>query len=273
MSLKVTRNLQVIAVASGKGGVGKTNVIANLTAALSKIKQRTLLLDCDLGMADAGIVLGMNSDRTIEDILTGRRQYEDVVQQGVFGLNLVPGVNGAGRIMEMDAVAKRRLVDSLRPWTKSFDYILLDNPSGASSSSLSLMASADQVILVLSSEPTSFMDGYALIKLLALEYKVKEILVVTNMVEDETEGRDLFRRFSDVSARFLGIKLHHLGSVPRDSHIREAVLRKRCCLDLFPKSRASEAFERLAHRLNDYSLLKKTKRSNFFSSLEMVSAS
>ncbi|AEI37502.1 MAG: MinD/ParA family protein [Zymomonas mobilis subsp. pomaceae] len=272
MMPKLLRTPQVIAVASGKGGVGKTNVIANLTAALAKMKRRTLLLDCDLGMADVGIVLGMNADKTIEDILTGRHEYEDVVQQGPFGLMLVPGVNGAGRIMEMDAVAKRRLVDSLRPWTKSFDYILLDGPSGASPSSLALTASADRVILVISSEPTSFMDGYALIKLLALEYKVKEVSVVTNMVEDETEGRDLFRRFSDVSARFLGTKLYHLGSIPRDPHLREAVLRKRCCLELFPKSRAAEAFDRLAHALDDHSL-PKGRRNSFFFGLETVSAS
>ena len=264
MSVRRDRNARVIAVTSGKGGVGKTNVSVNLSVALARLGKEAMLIDGDMGLANANILLGMNATTTIADVLARDCAMDDVVQQGPAGLHVVPGHSGSGILPGLDKQDRRRLADAFRPYAARLDYLLVDTASGIYPEAMSLVASSDLVVVVLSAEPTAFMDAYALVKVLALDHGCNALSVITNMVEDDTSGRALFQHFSEVVRRFLPIQLTHLGSVPRDDHVRDAVFRKRCCLEAFPEARASAAFTRIARAISDRDLPPTTGGHRFF---------
>ena len=247
------RNARVIAVTSGKGGVGKTNVSVNLAVALARLGKQAMLVDGDVGLANANILLGLNSTTTIADVLSRDCAVRDVVQHGPAGMMLVPGHSGGGRSPALAASDRQRLARAFRPYADELDHVLVDTATGISDESLTLVGTSDVILLILSSEPTAFMDAYQLVKALAFDHDRTDICVVTNMVDDEDSGRKLFDHFDEVVSRFLPTRLNHLGSIPRDDHVREAVLRKRCCLEAFPDSRASAAFSRLARAVSDLS--------------------
>ena len=263
------RNARVIAVTSGKGGVGKTNIGVNLSVALARLGKETMLVDGDMGLANANILLGMNATATVADFLARDCSLSDIVQQGPAGLHVVPGHSGSGILPGLNRDDRRRLADGFRPFAAKMDHILVDTASGIYPEAMGLVSSSDVILLVLSAEPTAFMDAYALVKVLALDHGCNAVSIVTNMVEDDESGRALFRHFSEVVRRFLPIQLTPLGSVPRDHHVREAVFRKRCCLEAYPESRASAAFTRLARTISDLSL-PATEGGNRFFGMEMT---
>lgn len=252
MIATMERNARVIAVTSGKGGVGKTNVSVNLSVALARMGKQAMLVDGDVGLANANILLGVNADATIADLIARDCGMSDVVREGPAGMKLVPGHSGAGLGLAGDG--RRRLAKAFRPYAGLMDHVLVDTASGIAPEAMELVATSDVILLVLSSEPTAFMDAYQLVKVLALEHGRTEVSVVTNMVDNEESGRQLFRHFEEVVRRFLPTRLSHVGSIPRDHHVREAVLRKRCCIEAFPESKASAAFTKVARRLCEQAL-------------------
>jgi flagellar biosynthesis protein FlhG len=264
MSAAKERSARVIAITSGKGGVGKTNVSVNLSVALGRIGKQAMLVDGDFGLANANILLGLNATATIADLLSRNCAMADVIQEGPAGMKLVPGHSGSGAHSALGTSERRQLASAFRPYAGEVDHVLVDTASGIGPEAMSLVASSDVILLVLSGEPTAFMDAYQLVKVLAMEHSRTEILVVTNMVDDEEAGHQLFRHFDEVVKRFLPTRLAHLGSVPLDDRIRESVLRKRCCLEAFPESRASAAFGRLAQTLSDVSLPQTDGGDRFF---------
>jgi len=254
MSSERKRSARVIAVTSGKGGVGKTNVSVNLSVAMARMGRRTLLVDGDLGLANANILLGLNAQRTIGDVLGRGLALDEVVQRGPGGLMLLPGHSGHDVVTGLDRHDRSRLADTLRPMADALDYVVLDTASGISPQNMALASASDMVLLVLSAEPTAFMDAYALVKVLAVEHGCASISVVTNQAEGEAGGRELFRHFREVVKRFLPVTLFHLGSIPRDPSVREAVFRRSACVEAFPDAPASAAFNRLARTISDAEL-------------------
>jgi flagellar biosynthesis protein FlhG len=260
----MSRSARVIAVTSGKGGVGKTNLSVNLSVALARLGKQAMLVDGDVGLANANILLGLNSNGTIADVIAQGARVADVVQTGPAGMRLVPGHSGGGIGLAMSDSDRDRLGRAFRPYAEEVDHVLVDTASGISPDALEFVAASDLILLVLSAEPTAFMDAYQLVKVLALEHDRTEIAIVTNMVDDDPAGIQLFRHFQEVVKRFLPTKLSHLGSIPRDEQVREAVLRKRACIDAFPDSRASAAITKLARTLSAQILPTTTGGDRFF---------
>lgn len=264
MSEAVERPARVITLASGKGGVGKTNLAVNLGIALARLGRRAMLVDCDFGLADAAILLGLSPSATIEDYMEGRAPLASVITERADGLLVAPGGSGAGVMPIIESAERRRLAEGMRPYADSLDYVVVDAPSGIARQTLGLLAASDRVLLVLSAEPAAFLDAYATLKLLMLEHGCAHISVIANMVEHEAAGRELFQRFRDVAARFLPSGPHYLGSVPRDEHVRAAVLHKRAWIEAFPASRAAAAMLRLARALDDLHLPAAPGGARFF---------
>jgi flagellar biosynthesis protein FlhG len=251
VSSMVKKHARVTAVASGKGGVGKTNVSVNLAVALGREGRKVLLVDCDMGLANAGILLGLNSAWTLADLLARHCELADLVQPGPDGICFVPGHSGTGIGSALPEAQRRRLLADLKAQAEAFDHIILDTGSGIDPDKLALIAAADEALVVLAPEPTSFMDAYALVKALAVGHAVGAITIVTNLVENDEAGVELFDHFRTVISRFLDVTLSHAGSVPEDPYVREAVFRKRSCVEAFPRSRAGRAFTRLARTMTE----------------------
>lgn len=251
MNSRISTTARVTAVASGKGGVGKTNISVNLAVALAKAGRRTLLVDCDMGLANAGILMGLDTNWTLADVLARHCELGDIVQPGPGGVCLVPGHSGTGIGSTLSDRDRDRLIEALREEARGFDEIVIDTGSGIGSEGLSLVAAADTILIVLVPEPTSFMDAYAVAKGLAVGHAASAFSIVTNMVESDEAGRELFEHFEAVIGRFLDVELTHLGSVPQDPYVKQAVMRKRCCLEAYPSSRAGRAFTRLARQMTE----------------------
>jgi flagellar biosynthesis protein FlhG len=240
---------RIIAVASGKGGAGKTNVSVNLAVAFARLGGRTMLVDCDMGLANAAILLGMPSAWTIGDLLSGRCGVEDLLQRGPAGLQFLPGHSGTGSGSTLSAAERGRLIEALRPYARCYDHIVIDTGGGIHASSLALVAAADTPLIVLTPEPTSFVDAYAMVKALNVSHGTPSFEIVANMVPHDLAARALFDKFRAIVTRFIDVDLAYAGAIPADPFVREAVLRKRCVVETFPGAPAARAFAALARRM------------------------
>lgn len=249
MSSSATRTARVIAVTSGKGGVGKTNVSVNLSVALAKLGRRTMLVDCDVGLANANIVLGMETGAGLADVTLRERSLAEVSRKGPCGMILVPGHSGTGMGGGLAEDARRELGAALRPHAGDADDVIVDTGGGLADEALSLVAASDMILVVLAGEPTAFMDAYAVVKALALRHGCTHFTILANRVAGAADGRALFDRFERVVTQFLPVHLDYAGAIPEDPYLRDAVLAKNCCLEAFPSSPSAKAFTRLARRL------------------------
>ncbi len=236
----------VVAVASGKGGVGKTHVSVNLSVALAKSGKRVMLFDADLGLANAGVMLGRPVGRTVRDALKEGVPLPEIVQPGPAGIGLISGGSGDASLAVIDDKVLDGFCREFRVFENDLDYLVIDTAAGIAPNVTSLVEKSDFAVIVLTEEPASFIDAYGLLKVLAQRGRCREVLVVTNMVSNALAGRRLFERFKQVASNFLDIAIEHLGSIPHDHHVHSAAMRKRCLVEAFPLSTAGQAFNALA---------------------------
>ena len=238
--------LRTIAIASGKGGVGKTNTALNLAVALSRRQRKVFLLDADMGLANVDVLLGLTPRYTLEHVLDGRKDIMEVVLEGPHGLKILPSGSGIGELSELSFETQQKLFREMRRIDEDMDYLFIDTGAGISSNVLRFNATAGEVILVTNPEPTSLTDAYALMKLLANRYGVRRFSLIANSVSGEKEGRHTFERLERACSQFLGVRLDFLGAVPFDKHVRMAVRQQRALLDLYPRSPAGRSLLRIA---------------------------
>jgi flagellar biosynthesis protein FlhG len=245
------RSARVISIACGRSGVGKTTIAANLALSLSRMHRRSMLVDCDPGPGDATRMMGFDGHESIDDVVGGRLTIDQIVVDGPDALFVVPAGPADNSNRRVDILARRKLADAFRPHCRSLDYVIVDTPGSADPDTLDMVGSSDLAIVVLCPHNESFMDAYATVKLLARDYDVADIAIVTNRITGENMGRDLFRRFRDVSARFLAdTRLSYLGGIPDDERVRTAAARKRCVVDQYPHAPSVLAFAELARTID-----------------------
>lgn len=240
---------RVISVASGKGGVGKTNVVANLAVALQRLGKRVIVLDADLALANIDTLLGLHPRGTLRHVLLGECGIAEVLLEGPAGVRIVPAASGFEDLTHLDAAQRLNLLDEIDRLEDTFDVLLIDNAAGISPNVLFFTVAAQDTLVVTTPEPTSLTDAYALIKVLSKRYAETEFSVLVNMARNETEARRAFQHLSRVAERFLSVSLRYEGQVPFDQELPEAVRRQSTVLDLAPSAPASRAFAFLAERL------------------------
>jgi flagellar biosynthesis protein FlhG len=239
---------RVIAVASGKGGVGKTSVSINLAAALVNAGQRTLLLDTDLGLANVDVMLGLSPRFTLADVFAGRCELRDTVLEGPNGLMIVPAASGKRHMTELTPQQHVGLVHAFSELDVPIDTMVVDNAAGIADGVLTFCQAAQDVVIVVCDEPASVTDAYALIKVLSRERGVTRVQVLANQVQHAVEGRQLFGKLERVTSRFLDVTLNYLGAIPRDEWLRRAIQRQESVVDAFPSAPAALAFRDIARR-------------------------
>jgi flagellar biosynthesis protein FlhG len=240
---------RTLAVASGKGGVGKTNIVANLAIALAQRDKKVLLMDGDLGLASVDLLLGMNPRHTLKDVVLGRMSIEDVMLEGPFGVKVLPAGSGVEELANLDDFRRERLVRSIRNLDEDLDFVLVDTGAGIGRNVTSLALAADEVLVVTTPEPPSFSDAYALIKVLARRSLGAPPRLLVNMVASQEEWQDVAGRIALVSRRFLGLELTQWGYIYEDPAVGEAVQKQQALLELFPFSLASKCIHQLAARV------------------------
>jgi len=238
---------RVITVASGKGGVGKTNIVVNLGLILARQGQRTLIFDADLGLANVDILMGLVPRYNMLDVITGQRGLHEVIVSGPHNLLLIPGISGIQELVELDSFTRNLLLKDLAALAQDVDVILIDSGAGISRTVFYFAAAAGETIVVTTPEPTAIADAYCLIKGLH-RLKVTMHLLV-NRSGNRAEGLYTAQRLSGVCNQFLQLELPLLGVIPDDCHVSEAVKRQQPYSALYPRCQAAIALEQAAARL------------------------
>jgi flagellar biosynthesis protein FlhG len=242
----------VVAVASGKGGVGKTQIAVNLAVALAQRGRSTLLLDADLGLANVDVLLGLRASASLEQVIAGECELDDIVVNGPAGLRILPGASGVSRLANLSAREQGGLVDAFATLSTDIDVMVVDVATGVDDLVLGFCGAASEVVVVLCDELASLTDAYALVKLLARERGIRRFQVLCNRVVSRLHGQALFARFLAVCDQFLDVSLHHFGSVPEDAIFSRAAELQRAVVDCYPSSAAGSALKNLAARADTF---------------------
>ena len=240
---------KVVAVTSGKGGVGKTNIVTNLAIALARQGVRVLILDGDLGLANVDLLLGIAPQYDLQDVILGDRRIEDVVLEGPDGIRVVPASSGVEELANLDEYRTECMLRSLSSIEEVVDMILIDAPSGIGSHATSLSQAADQIIVVTTPEPTSFSDAYAMIKVLSQRPLKQTPCLLVNQANSEEEALEVARRVQSVSKRFLNLDVEYWGFILADESVHKSVVRQEPFLSMYPYSPASSCIYQLARRV------------------------
>ena len=258
-ALAVAPKASVLAVTSGKGGVGKTFLSANLAAALARRGERVLVLDADLGLANLDVVLNLHPKITLHDVFTGKSSLEEAILPAPGGFSVLLAGSGLVEYSRLTPHVREQLVEIIDRVAPRFDRILLDTGAGISDVVLHAISLADDVLVIATPEPSSMTDAYATIKLLATQQGRRAIRIVVNQVSSAGEGRTIRNQLQLVVDRFVAphlddgrgaaIALELQGEIPTDIAVREAVQRRALLLDRLPGSRAALAVVGIAARL------------------------
>jgi flagellar biosynthesis protein FlhG len=240
---------RVLAVASGKGGVGKTNLAANLAVALARRGVRVCVLDADLGLANVDLLFGLSPKLSLLDVLRGERRLAEVIIEGPAGVRVIPAASGVEELTTLGATERVRILDEVDALDDSVDVLVVDVAAGISSNVLHFTAAAADTLVVVTPEPTSLTDAYALIKVLAVRYGRREFLVAINMAAGAADAEAAFGRLARVTERFLRVRLEYQGYVPWDETVPRSVRDQLPVLLAAPGAPASLAVVQLAEKL------------------------
>jgi MinD-like ATPase involved in chromosome partitioning or flagellar assembly len=237
---------KVIAITSGKGGVGKTNVTSNLAIALSKQGNRVCIFDADTSLANINVVMGLKVEYTIEHLLSGERTVDEILVEGPEGVTIIPAASGIAECANLDQEQRQRLIGALETLESRFDYILIDTAAGIGDSVLYFVQSAQYAIVVISTEPTSLTDAFALLRVLKRRNYEHPIYVLVNMALNYANSMEVFKRFEAAIKKYLSMKVHYLGYITEDKAIRTSISAQRPVLLQHPEALASRCFTTLA---------------------------
>jgi len=253
-SLNVKKPVRVLAVASGKGGVGKTNVSVNLAVALAARGNRVMVLDADLGMANIDVMLGLHPTLNLSHVINGQCSLQDIILEGPLGIKIVPASSGTEIMAQLSEAQHIGLIRAFSEIDANIDTLIIDTAAGISSSVVSFCKASQEVLVVVCDEPASITDAYAMIKMLSREHGIQRFRVLANMANSAQEGRMLYEKLSRVTNRFLDVTLSFYGVLPFDQYLRKAVQRQKPVVEAFPRSRSAIAFKNLAQKADKWPL-------------------
>lgn len=241
---------RVIAIASGKGGVGKTNIATNIAIAYANLGKRVVLMDADLGLANVNVVLGIIPKYNLYHVIRRQKTMREIILDTNYGIRIVAGASGFAKIANLDEEERNSFVEELSELGNA-DVVIIDTGAGVSSNVLSFIAAADEAIIVTTPEPTAITDAYGIIKIIATEIDNLSLglKLIVNRVSSVTEGKRVAERVVNIAGQFLNLKVDYLGYVYDDPDVHQSVLRQRPFLVGNPKSKASICVQHIVSRL------------------------
>lgn len=244
--------VRVIAVTSGKGGVGKTNVSVNLGVTMAGQGKNVMLMDADLGLANVDVMLGLHPSYDLSHVMKGERTLEEVIVQGPQGLRVVPASSGLQAMAEMSTAEHAGVIRAFSEISTTPDVLIIDTAAGISDNVVTFSRASQEVVVVVCDEPASITDAYALIKLLNREYGIYRFRVVANRVNSAQEGRMLYNKILKVTDRYLDAALDFMGVIPEDEFLRKAIQKQRAVVEAYPRSKSALAFKKLASKADSW---------------------
>ena len=248
-----TRMPLVFSITSGKGGVGKTNIAVNLACCLARAKKRVLLLDADLGLANVDVIMGITPNYNLFHLLNESMPLEKILHPTEYGFNILPAASGVSDMLALNPGQKANLLESMDSLEEEIDYLIVDTGAGINDNVLYFNLAAQQRVVVLTPEPTSLTDAYAVIKVMRLSHQVNHFKVLVNMAQDEKSAKEVYTRLYKACDHFLsGVSLDYLGYVPRDPAVRTSVLEQKPFCVAAPSSPASLALNNVARAIQTW---------------------
>lgn len=240
---------RVLAIASGKGGVGKSNISVNMAMSLAARGKSVLLMDADLGLANIDVLLGLRPKYDLYHVITGQKMLDDIIITLPQGVGIIPATSGVSKMAELSRTEQAGLIHAFDHITRKVDVLIIDTAAGIAESVVSFCKAAQEIVVVVCDEPASITDAYALIKVLSQEHSVKRFQVLCNMVQDNAHARQLYAKLARVADNYLDVSLGYLGCVPQDDKLKLAVKAQKPVVEAFPYSSSAIAFQGLADRV------------------------
>ncbi|WP_022947877.1 nucleotide-binding protein [Methylohalobius crimeensis] len=250
--MSLPQPVRVFAVASGKGGVGKTNVAVNLGVALAQQGRATALLDADMGLANVDILLGLHPRHNLSHVIDGMLTLDEILVDGPAGLKIVPAASGLQRMAELSAAEQAGLIRAFSELRVPLEVLIVDTAAGISGPVVNFARACQEVVVVVCDEPASLADAYAFIKLLSRDYRLFRFQILCNQVRTASQGRMLYEKLYRVTERYLDVSLNYFGAVPKDEAVSKSVQIQQPVLSAFPSSPAALALKSLARKVEQW---------------------
>ncbi len=274
MARRTAKRAQTIAITSGKGGVGKTNLAVNLAAVLAAMRRRVVLLDADLGLANADILCNVQPRFNLAHVVAGQRELAEVLTPVPAGFSLIPGASGLAKMADLTEVERKRIVAELEFVDESADALVIDTGAGIGRNVLSFATTADHVVVVTTPEPTAITDAYAVMKVLVrcgtVDGGGAKISVMVNMARDRDEALQVHERMASVARQFLKTDVAFSGYVVNDDAVKQAVRKRVPFVQQYPNSAAARCVQAWANRMDhhvDVAAITGKARPGFFARL------
>ncbi len=255
---------RVLAVTSGKGGVGKTNTSVNLAIALAAQGKRVILMDADLGLANVEVLLGLSSLHNLEHVIEGEKSISEILVKGPGGISIVPGSSGLAQIADLTGAGRQNLLGGLQELQSQSDFIILDTMAGIGRNAVAFALAADEVLLITTPEHPAIVDAYAMLKTLYANRPETVVRLIVNMVPNPALAQAVATKLSGVSQRYLGRNLSCLGYLARDTHVSQAVMQSKPFMLAYPHAPVSKCMHEIASRILQQQPATAANKEGFF---------
>ncbi|MDR2861909.1 MAG: MinD/ParA family protein [Syntrophobacterales bacterium] len=258
------QRVRVVAVTSGKGGVGKTNISVNLAYFLSKLNKKVLMLDADVGLANIDVILGLTPQYNLYHVLRGEKSIQEIMVEGPGGMLILPAASGIQEMTNLSQGNRLTLIDEIKTLQDRVDFMLIDTGAGIASHVMYFNMVAQEIIVITTPEPTAITDAYALIKVLHQRHAKEHFRLLVNMVKTESEAKEVFSRLNQATNHFLNISVEYLGHVIYDKRVSESIRKQQPFVTLFPDVPAAKCLRNLAEKIAKERFTEVTGTPGFF---------
>ena len=242
------RREKTITITSGKGGVGKSSIVTNMAYILGANKESTYIIDADLSLGNIDIFFGISPKFNINDLIEGRKTIDEIIVEGPYGIKIIPATSGIAELSSLTDEQRNILLSSLHE-LKEYDFLLVDTPAGISSNVIYFNSISESIFIVVTPDPASITDSYAVIKVLYNKTGRKDFNIIVNMVKDEAEALSIYKKLLTVSDQFLNVYLDYMGYIPIDANVRLATKKQKLWAEHYPDTQATKALIKICNKL------------------------